>query len=304
MDFGLNWNDYGARFYDPAMARWSGIDPLAIKYPNNSGYNYTLNNPIKYIDPDGRDNILYILTLPGVSKELVNKAIANANEYLKTMGLSTQVVKASSSFDISKLDATDGMFLVGNTPSQVTNYFNDNKYVKGVVGSDFSNQLKEWEGNNSGNTETTTNNLGVVSTDRLGAFIEEVQGGFTVNKEDALGFMMVHSMGHQAGFSHHKEQLSQIEAGFMADGSGSQLQPGGPNSPVYTVGGLATLFKGANGSLIKYDAPKNINEIFNGQAKLNGRNVPRTPQYIIDLLKNRFQPNNQKPTDHANPPKK
>ncbi len=52
---GLNTYDYGARQYNPVTARWDRIDPLCEKYYSISPYAYCAGNPVKYVDPDGRD---------------------------------------------------------------------------------------------------------------------------------------------------------------------------------------------------------------------------------------------------------
>ncbi len=52
-DFGLDWDYFGARYYDAVIGRWMVLDPLADDFPSWTPYNYVLNNPTGNTDPDG-----------------------------------------------------------------------------------------------------------------------------------------------------------------------------------------------------------------------------------------------------------
>lgn len=41
------------RQYDPALGRFTGVDPLAAKFASLSGYHYAYNNPVMFNDPLG-----------------------------------------------------------------------------------------------------------------------------------------------------------------------------------------------------------------------------------------------------------
>lgn len=64
---------YGYRHYDPLSMVWTQGDPLyrfvpelAVEQPRRTNlYDFSLNNPLRYLDPDGRDPQLYQRALAG-----------------------------------------------------------------------------------------------------------------------------------------------------------------------------------------------------------------------------------------------
>ncbi len=56
-EFGLEWYDYGARFYDAQLGRFPSVDPIIENFPYLTPYNYASNNPVTLIDLWGLQGI-------------------------------------------------------------------------------------------------------------------------------------------------------------------------------------------------------------------------------------------------------
>ncbi|MCF6404451.1 DUF6443 domain-containing protein [Chitinophaga filiformis] len=58
-EFGDGWSsnlyDFGARLYDPQIGRFHAPDPHGAKYGWISQFNFAFDNPVNFIDPDGKD---------------------------------------------------------------------------------------------------------------------------------------------------------------------------------------------------------------------------------------------------------
>src|SRR5690606_7656429 len=69
---------YCARYYDPRLSIFISVDPLAEKYPNIGSYVYVANNPINFIDPDGRE--IWIVGSNGVKIQYTSGMIYKGDD--------------------------------------------------------------------------------------------------------------------------------------------------------------------------------------------------------------------------------
>jgi RHS repeat-associated protein len=77
-DVESQYDYFGARYYDARIGRWLSVDPLAEKYPSLTPFQYSGNNPILFIDFDGRNF--------GVRVDNENKTVTITSTYYVKSG--------------------------------------------------------------------------------------------------------------------------------------------------------------------------------------------------------------------------
>ena len=141
---------YGARYYNPRISIWYGVDPLAVYNPvmetqfygdgqhnggsyfwgNNNPYIYTFQNPIKYLDPNGKQTIA-----PGtyntafvyhVSGDVGHTSVGYYGKYDKNPGVAYAPLSGNSSNRQSRRGMDDGVWYNGVSEEQTIKSYLDN----------------------------------------------------------------------------------------------------------------------------------------------------------------------------------
>jgi RHS repeat-associated protein len=202
----LNWSDYGARMparqkycrrqdwggYDPAVGRWNGIDELSQEYFALSPYVYTANNPILYIDPDGR----YFI----VNNEEQQQAVINA--------LATAFNNQTDAFSFDK----DGKLSIDK--GKLGDLSKDQKFLfktfnKGIVKSKSNTMSVEISSdgktktdiNSNGNFENGETNININQDDFMDKVNDTENGTVTSDNSeltdtDKTALALFHEIGH------------------------------------------------------------------------------------------------------------
>ena len=121
---------YGARYYDPRTSVFLRVDPMSDKYPGLSSFAYCMNNPMRMIDPDGRESY-------EIDENSGKVKLCDKTQYYQRDDKSILSLKdgQTTKEDISAMRHVD----------KVSNSDGGEMYTTaGILGKEYSNGSKQW----------------------------------------------------------------------------------------------------------------------------------------------------------------
>ena len=157
-NFGLSY--FGARWYDPVVGRFTGIDPVGYQEDNIHSFNryaYANNNPYKFVDPDGRAAFLVplvVFILKEAAGEAFEQATGVSTPTVKNLG--KKIVKAATKKGVTKsvgkatsksngvIHVTkNGVALPSGSKYKIPNNYAQNPHRSGSYGEIVNGKFKE-----------------------------------------------------------------------------------------------------------------------------------------------------------------
>lgn len=216
-----NHLDYGERGRDPRLGGgWWSPDPLAAKYPSLSPYHYAGNNPILFVDYDGRDfgvkinhetkTIVVVANVYTTNQKAYDQALRSAGAWNTK---STTVDGYAVTFQVKVMEATPPPMSDEDIIAKNPGFTNK----RGKVNNKKLNSYKQKIINNATWSKAVSDNIGNVYAGNKGFHSKDVTGdtyvggvtangkSISMNTHDVSGDMgafpdlVTHEFGHLFG---------------------------------------------------------------------------------------------------------
>jgi len=215
--------DFGARMYDPRIGRWFSTDQLEASYPDLSPYNYVSNNPILFIDLDGKEIILP----PGLTTDQKLEIVGNLQKLTddklvyETLEDGSVQIKIASLGNGKKDSGTSLIRELNSSEYTITIDYNNSLQTKDEYGNLYASN-ENWTKSCDPNTNLNEDGSANIGGDVIVNFAPEQLGGqlyetnpVTLKVESVIQKNMQIILGHEMIHAEHMIEGTNVPYGSI-----------------------------------------------------------------------------------------